>query len=283
MAEEVWTVQQRLMLSNTLEAMPSQNWNTVHKAMRHFSLLTSLSDEPKSFQPKECVAQQDKLIKDYEDVLKKLLAPNETMVDLKLKPSAYAPISANLRKERLKELRKTIRRRESEIRAVRREIEAVRKGERDGRLNEVRAAMLGIEVEEAMKVEVESTVTSDKMKEKMLMLTSKLIASKISKPFRLPVSAEAVPTYATIIKKPMDLGTITAQIEDGTIQTRFQLVSSILLMCKNATTFNPPGTDLHAMALKLHDLTLQEADTIFGPTKTAGGKERTTRSRASKI
>lgn len=44
--EETWTVQHRLLLSNALEVMPSQNWPAISRLMRHFSLAASLNSDP---------------------------------------------------------------------------------------------------------------------------------------------------------------------------------------------------------------------------------------------
>lgn len=227
--------------------------------------------------------QHERLLSDYEETVKKITGSNDTISEMKQKPTTYAIISANLRKLRLKELREKIRRNESEIREIRREILAVRSGKRDERLLEVRARILGVETDEASKEDVDPEMTADAMKEKLLLLANKISNAKIAKVFRNPVSPEDVPNYTTIIKTPMDLSAILAKIEDGTIINRFQLVSAILLVCKNACTFNAPDTDIYNNALKLQEMTLDEADSIFGPAKTAGDNERTTRSKASRM
>ena len=227
--------------------------------------------------------QHERLLSDYEETVKKITGSNDTISEMKQKPTTYAIISANLRKLRLKELREKIRRNESEIREIRKEILAVRGGKRDERLLEVRARILGVEIDEASKEEVDPEMTADAMKEKLLLLANKISNAKIAKVFRNPVLPEDVPNYTTIIKTPMDFSAVLARIEDGTIINRFQLVSAILLICKNACTFNAPDTDIHNNALKLQEMTLEEADSIFGPVKTAGDNERTTRSKASRM
>lgn len=220
-------------------------------------------------------------MKDYEDIIKRLLSSNEQLVDLKLKPTTYAPISHSLRKIRLRELRSSIRRKEAEIRATRREIEAVRSGKRDEVLVRSRSAALEAlnSGERPVKEEDVAEETGESVKQKLLTLMENVSAMKFAKPFRTPVLPEEVPTYATIIKKPTDLSTIRAQIEDGTISTRYQLMKAIMLLCKNATTFNPPDTEFHNSAAKLRDHAIHEAEAIFGPLPLRENEKATQRSR----
>ena len=183
-----------------------------------------------------------------------------------------------MRKLRLRELRNTIKNKEAEIRHLRREISAVRNGERDSTFDQVRASAIGVEIDEMKKKDEEESQKKEEEKEKLLQLLQKLSSSKLAKPFLEPVKAEEVPTYHTIIKKPLDLATITAQVEDGTLDSRYQTMFFIMLMCKNAMTFNAPGTDIYSTANKLRELAIEEADTIFGPVPHYDA-ERTTRSR----
>lgn len=218
-----------------------------------------------SFGAQECISQQDKLLKDYEDVLKKISGSNEQVVDLKLKPTTYAPISHSLRKLRLRELRASIRRKEAEIRATRREIEAVRGGKRDEKLIRYRTAALEAAKDDKHVQEESGEETAETTKQKLLTLLENVSGMKFAKPFRLPVSPEEVPTYASIIRNPTDLTAIKTHVEEGTISTRYQLMKAIMVLCKNATTFNPPDTEFYNSAIKLRDYAIHEADSIFGP------------------
>jgi hypothetical protein len=249
----------------------------------HFSYIDLLH-----FHLQDCIAQQDAILKDYEDVISRLATGNDTAVDLKLKPSTYGPISHRLRKARLKELRLTVRRKESEMRAIRREILAVRAGKRDSLLLASRPSSNAMETEESNINEEEETDTQDTQsttKEKLQMLVSKLSGMKMAKPFLHPVSAEQVPSYASIIKNPMDLGTISSQIEDGTITTPYQCLRAILLMCKNGAVFNPPGTEMHNTSNKIRDTAVSEAEAIFGSGSNEGTSEsgRPSRSRSKHL
>lgn len=205
--------------------------------------------------------------------------PSETAVDLKLKPSTYSHISSSLRRLRLKELRNTIKSQEADIRRIRREIQAVRGGQRDSTFAQVRATALGVTVDEMHANDAEESKSGAELKAKLLELLEKLSSSKPAKPFLEPVKAEDVPTYHTIIKKPLDLGTITSQIENGTLATRYEVMFCVMLMCKNAMTFNAPGTEIYNTANRLKELAIEEADAIFGPVPHYDA-ERTTRSRS---
>lgn len=47
--EETWSVQHRLLLSNALEVMPSQNWPAISRLVRHFSLSATFNGDPVSY------------------------------------------------------------------------------------------------------------------------------------------------------------------------------------------------------------------------------------------
>jgi len=52
MEDHAWSTQHRLLLSNILEAMPSQNWPAIGRVMRQFSLSTTLSGDAAVYVPK---------------------------------------------------------------------------------------------------------------------------------------------------------------------------------------------------------------------------------------
>eukprot|EP00249_Psilotum_nudum_P001717 c14360_g1_i1 orf=415-1611(+) len=54
--------------------------------------------------------------------------------------------------------------------------------------------------------------------------------------------------YCQIIRKPMDLGTIKAKLEGGKYTFPLEFAQDVRLTFLNATTYNPPGHDVHAMA-----------------------------------
>ncbi|XP_020245615.1 transcription factor GTE10-like [Asparagus officinalis] len=71
--------------------------------------------------------------------------------------------------------------------------------------------------------------------------------------FNNPVDAVAlkIPDYYTVIKHPMDLGTIKNKISSGAYSSPLGFVADVRLTFTNAMTYNPPGNDVHIMADKL--------------------------------
>lgn len=57
-----------------------------------------------------------------------------------------------------------------------------------------------------------------------------------------------IPDYFTIIKHPMDLGTIKGKIASGAYSSPLDFAADVRLTFSNAQTFNPPGNDVHIMA-----------------------------------
>ncbi|XP_010250834.1 PREDICTED: transcription factor GTE9 [Nelumbo nucifera] len=57
-----------------------------------------------------------------------------------------------------------------------------------------------------------------------------------------------IPDYFTIIKHPMDLGTIKNKIASGEYSCPWDFVADVRLTFSNAMTYNPPGNDFHGMA-----------------------------------
>ncbi|TPX45815.1 hypothetical protein SeMB42_g03767 [Synchytrium endobioticum] len=75
-------------------------------------------------------------------------------------------------------------------------------------------------------------------------------------PFMVPVDpvALAIPHYRTIIKHPMDLGTIKRRFEAGHYTDAGQVEHDIRLTINNAKKFNQPGEPVHEMARKLEQV-----------------------------
>lgn len=71
--------------------------------------------------------------------------------------------------------------------------------------------------------------------------------------FNNPVDAVAlkIPDYYTVIKHPMDLGTIKNKLSSGAYSSPLGFVADVRLTFTNAMTYNPPGNDVHVMADKL--------------------------------
>lgn len=84
-------------------------------------------------------------------------------------------------------------------------------------------------------------------------LLKKLMGHKHAWVFNKPVDAEdwGILDYYTIIKKPMDLGTVKKKLESGYYTSPTGMADDVRLTFSNAMTYNPPGNDVYAMASTL--------------------------------
>jgi bromodomain-containing factor 1 len=74
--------------------------------------------------------------------------------------------------------------------------------------------------------------------------------------FLVPVDpvALSIPDYYNIIKKPMDLSTVTTRLEGGQYDTAKEFEADIRQIFKNCYKFNPIGTPVHEWGRKLEDI-----------------------------
>ncbi|KAF4622126.1 hypothetical protein D9613_009462 [Agrocybe pediades] len=84
---------------------------------------------------------------------------------------------------------------------------------------------------------------------------SKLIAQLKKKDdyafFLHPVDAASVPGYSDVVKRPMDLGTMSDKVARGKYRSLEDFASDFRLVTNNAKLFNPPGTIYHTEADRL--------------------------------
>uniref|UniRef100_A0A1J3H5I7 Transcription factor GTE11 n=1 Tax=Noccaea caerulescens TaxID=107243 RepID=A0A1J3H5I7_NOCCA len=57
-----------------------------------------------------------------------------------------------------------------------------------------------------------------------------------------------IPDYFTIIKHPMDFGTVKSKLTSGTYSSPSEFSADVRLTFSNAMTYNPPGNDVYVMA-----------------------------------
>eukprot|EP00285_Hemiselmis_virescens_P018245 CAMPEP_0173391220 /NCGR_PEP_ID=MMETSP1356-20130122/17859_1 /TAXON_ID=77927 ORGANISM="Hemiselmis virescens, Strain PCC157" /NCGR_SAMPLE_ID=MMETSP1356 /ASSEMBLY_ACC=CAM_ASM_000847 /LENGTH=122 /DNA_ID=CAMNT_0014348797 /DNA_START=44 /DNA_END=409 /DNA_ORIENTATION=- len=63
-----------------------------------------------------------------------------------------------------------------------------------------------------------------------------------------------IPDYFDVIKRPMDLGTVKANMDSNKITTPEQFRDDVLVTFQNAMKYNPPTHDVHIMAKTLMEL-----------------------------
>ncbi|CAH8330605.1 unnamed protein product [Eruca vesicaria subsp. sativa] len=97
-----------------------------------------------------------------------------------------------------------------------------------------------------------STVAS-LMKECQTLL-DRLWSHKLGFPFRIPVDPVLlnIPDYFTVVKHPMDLGTIRSRLRNGEYSSPLDFAEDVRLTFSNSMAYNPPGNQYHKMARDLN-------------------------------
>ncbi|XP_078435278.1 transcription factor GTE10-like [Wolffia australiana] len=87
-------------------------------------------------------------------------------------------------------------------------------------------------------------------------LLNRLLQHPYAWVFKQPVDAIKlnIPDYYTVIKNPMDLGTIKGKLASGAYSAPLGFASDVRLTFANAKTYNPPGNDVHIMAEALNNI-----------------------------
>lgn len=81
-------------------------------------------------------------------------------------------------------------------------------------------------------------------------LLKRLMTHQYAWVFNTPVDVVKLnlPDYFTVIKHPMDLGTIKTKMASGEYSSPLGFVADVRLTFSNAKTYNPPGNDVYIMA-----------------------------------
>ncbi|GAA0138973.1 DNA-binding transcription factor [Lithospermum erythrorhizon] len=81
-------------------------------------------------------------------------------------------------------------------------------------------------------------------------LLHRLMSHAMARIFNAPVDIVelSIPDYFTIIKQPMDLGTIKSKLLSGQYSDPLGFAADVRLTFSNAMTYNPPGNEVHIMA-----------------------------------
>lgn len=87
-------------------------------------------------------------------------------------------------------------------------------------------------------------------------LLRKLMVHKFGWVFNTPVDIVKlnIPDYFKVIKNPMDLGTIKRKLETDVYSNPREFAADVRLTFANAMTYNPPGNDVHIMAVQLNKI-----------------------------
>ncbi|KAL3376972.1 hypothetical protein AABB24_003410 [Solanum stoloniferum] len=93
-------------------------------------------------------------------------------------------------------------------------------------------------------------------------------------PFLLPVDPIQynIPDYFTIIRKPMDLGTVKAKLDGNLYFDVDEFAADVRLTFANAMKYNPPNNDFHLMAKRLDNIFNQRWKSLEGKWKAESKK-----------
>nr|XP_004500666.1 transcription factor GTE10-like [Cicer arietinum] len=80
-------------------------------------------------------------------------------------------------------------------------------------------------------------------------LLNRLMTHQFGWVFSEPVDAVKlnIPDYFTVIKHPMDLGTVRDRLTSGKYSNPMDFAADVRLTFSNAMTYNPPGNDVHTI------------------------------------
>lgn len=84
-------------------------------------------------------------------------------------------------------------------------------------------------------------------------LLAKLMKHKFGWVFNVPVDVKGLGLhdYSTIVKHPMDLGTVKTRLNKGWYKSPTEFAEDVRLTFRNAMSYNPKGQDAHLMAEQL--------------------------------
>ncbi|KAK4361269.1 hypothetical protein RND71_020221 [Anisodus tanguticus] len=101
-----------------------------------------------------------------------------------------------------------------------------------------------------------------------------LMAHPSGWPFLVPVDPVQynIPDYFTIIRKPMDLGTVKAKLDGNVYFDVDEFSADVRLTFANAMKYNPPNNDFHLMAKRLDAMFNQRWKLLEGKWKSESKK-----------
>lgn len=105
-------------------------------------------------------------------------------------------------------------------------------------------------------VRYEVDTSEPKSKRMCYQLMQQMNRQKYAYFFDRPVDhvALGIPDYPTIIKQPMDLGTIQKKLTSGIYEDAHAFAEDVRLTWRNAITYNPPTNEVHQCALKMSQM-----------------------------
>lgn len=84
---------------------------------------------------------------------------------------------------------------------------------------------------------------------------------------------DGAPDYFSVIKTPMDIGTMGAKLDSGHYANRLEYEADIKLIIKNATTYNGPSSPVHKTALELGAFFDKQCQRVTNTLNAAAGRK----------
>lgn len=81
--------------------------------------------------------------------------------------------------------------------------------------------------------------------------------------FLVPVTEDVAPDYFSVVKKPMDMGSIQNKIGRNMYKSLSAFEQDIYLMLHNATIYNPPGDEVFEVGWLVGDATRRRSASLF--------------------
>jgi len=100
-------------------------------------------------------------------------------------------------------------------------------------------------------------------KKSILMVWRAASAHKFASVFSHPVTDDIAPGYHSVIKRPMDLGTIKKNIETGILRSTPEFQRDMMLMFTNAIMYNSSRHNVNRMAQVMYDDVLQHIEMMM--------------------
>jgi hypothetical protein len=89
-------------------------------------------------------------------------------------------------------------------------------------------------------------------KKSIMLVHNNIAAHKHATVFMNAVKDEIAPGYSNVVLRPMDLGTIKKNIENGSIKSTCEFQRDIMLMFTNAIMYNSSNHDIHKISLEMY-------------------------------
>jgi bromodomain-containing protein 8 len=78
--------------------------------------------------------------------------------------------------------------------------------------------------------------------------------------FMHPVRDDIAPGYSSVVRRPIDLGTMKKNIENGSIKSTKEFQRDIMLMFTNAIMYNSSGHDVHKISVEMYKEVLVDVE-----------------------